>query len=49
VTSVAILTELAGTLRTKFDWEGALVTRALRSISRVAEVVKTVSRLEGTR
>ena len=28
VTSVAILTELAGTLRTKFGWEGAVVTRS---------------------
>ena len=41
VTSVAILTELAATLRTKFGWERAAVTRAVRSISRVAEVVKT--------
>ena len=49
VTSVAILTELAGTLRTKFGWEGVVVTRAIKSISRVAEVVKTVPHLEVVR
>ena len=49
VTSVAILTELAGTLRTKFGWEGEVVTRAIKSISRVAEVVKTVPHLEVVR
>ena len=49
VTSVAILTELAGTLRTKFGWQGAVVTRAIKSISRVAEVVKTVPHLEVVR
>lgn len=49
VTSVAILTELAGTLRTKFGWEGEVVTRAIKSISRVAEVVKTVAHLEVVR
>jgi len=49
VTSVAILTELAGTLRAKFGWEGAPVTRAIKSISRVAEVVKTVPHLEVVR
>ena len=38
VTSVAILTELGRTLRTKFEWEAAIVTRAIKSISRVAEV-----------
>ena len=36
VTSVAILTELAGTLRAKFGWEAAVVTRAIKSISRAA-------------
>ena len=46
VTSVAILTELAGRLRAKFGWEGAAVTRALKSISRVAEVVKTEPHLD---
>ena len=46
VMSVAILTELAGTLRTKFGWDGAVVTRAVKSISRVAEVVKTVPHLD---
>jgi putative PIN family toxin of toxin-antitoxin system len=49
VTSVAILTELAGTLRTKFGWQGAGVIRAIKSISRVAEVVKTVPHLEVVR
>lgn len=46
VTSVAILTELAATLLTKFGWERAAVTRAIRSISRVAEVVKTEPHLD---
>ena len=46
VTSVAILTELARTLRRKFGWEGEVVTRAIKSISRVAEVVKTVPHLQ---
>lgn len=49
VTSVAILTELASTLRTKFGWHGAVVIRAIKSISRVAEVVKTVPHLEVVR
>ena len=49
VTSVAILTELAGTLRAKFGWEGTVVTRAIKSISRVAEVVKTVRHLDVVR
>ena len=49
VTSVAILTELAGTLRAKFGWEGAVVTRAIKSISRVGEVVKTVPHLDVVR
>jgi putative PIN family toxin of toxin-antitoxin system len=41
VTSVAIVTELAGRLRVKFGWEEAAITRAIRSIAHVAEVVKT--------
>ena len=49
VTSVAILTELGRTLRTKFDWHGEVVTRAIKSISRVAEVVKTVPHLDVVR
>jgi putative PIN family toxin of toxin-antitoxin system len=49
VTSVAILTELGRTLRSKFEWEATLVTRAIKSISRVAEVVKTVPHLEVVR
>lgn len=46
VTSVAILTELVGTLRAKFGWEETTVTRALKSIARVAEVVRTVPHLD---
>ena len=46
VTSVAILTELAGKLRGKFGWEGAPVNRAIRAISRVADVVKTAPHLD---
>jgi putative PIN family toxin of toxin-antitoxin system len=45
VTSIAILTELGATLRGKFGWEGALGTRAIKAISRVAEVVKTAPHL----
>jgi putative PIN family toxin of toxin-antitoxin system len=41
VTSVAILTELAGKLRTKFGWQERAIVRALKAISRVAKVVKT--------
>ena len=40
-TSVAILTELASTLRGEFGWEEMPIKDALKSISRVAEVVKT--------
>ena len=46
VTAVAILTELAGRLRGKFGWDAAPITRAVKAISRVAEVVKTVPYLE---
>ena len=49
VTSVAILTELAGRLRGKFGWDDAPITRAVKAISRLAEVVKTVPHLEITR
>jgi uncharacterized protein len=49
VTSVATLTELAGTLRSEFGWQGAVGIRAIKSISRVAEVVKTVPHLEVVR
>ena len=44
-TSVAILTELASKLRSKFDWDEAPITEALTSVSRVAEVVKTTPHL----
>ena len=44
-TSVAILTELASTLRSKFGWEKVPIKEALKSISRVAVVVKTTSHL----
>jgi putative PIN family toxin of toxin-antitoxin system len=40
-TSVSILVETANTLRTKFEWSGEKVQRALRSISRTATVLKT--------
>jgi putative PIN family toxin of toxin-antitoxin system len=46
VTSVAILTELTGRLRGKFGWDAAPITRAVKAISRVADVVKTVPYLE---
>ncbi|PYO57511.1 MAG: putative toxin-antitoxin system toxin component, PIN family [Candidatus Rokuibacteriota bacterium] len=46
VTSVAILTELAGKLRAKFGWESVPITRAIKAISRVGEVVKTVPHLD---
>lgn len=41
VTSIFILTETAGILRTKFDWSDDKVTQCLQSISRIATVVKT--------
>lgn len=40
-TSVSILTETANTLRTKFEWSDEKVQRVLRSISRIATVLKT--------
>ena len=46
VTSVAILTELAGKLRTKFGWEEPRATEALKAISRLAEVLRTTPHLE---
>lgn len=45
VTSVASLTELASKLRDKFGWEEARITEALKSVSRVAHVVKTTPHL----
>jgi len=40
-TSVAILTETANTLRTKFEWSAENVRRLLQSISQTATVLKT--------
>ncbi|MGH7409934.1 MAG: putative toxin-antitoxin system toxin component, PIN family [Candidatus Methylomirabilis sp.] len=40
-TSVSILTETANTLRTKFEWSDEKVQRVLRSISKIATVLKT--------
>jgi putative PIN family toxin of toxin-antitoxin system len=45
LTSVAILTELAATLRSKFGWEERPIIDALKSISRSATVVKTTPHL----
>ena len=44
-TSVSILTETANTLRTKFEWSDEKVQRVLRSISKIATVLKTRPRL----
>jgi putative PIN family toxin of toxin-antitoxin system len=44
-TSVAILTELASTLREKFDWNENRIRAALKAISRTAHVVKTTPHL----
>jgi len=40
-TSVAILTETANTLRTKFEWSDERVQRLLQAISTTAAVLKT--------
>ena len=40
-TSVAILTETANKLRTKFEWSDAKVRELLRSIAKTATVLKT--------
>jgi putative PIN family toxin of toxin-antitoxin system len=45
VTSVPILTELAGKLRGKFHWEDEQVKAAVRHVAAVAVVVKPVERL----
>ena len=39
--SIAILTETANTLRTKFEWSEEKVLRLLESVSRTAIVLKT--------
>jgi putative PIN family toxin of toxin-antitoxin system len=44
-TSVQILTELAQTLRGKFDQSDEDVTEALRTISRIADVVRSREKL----
>ena len=40
-TSVSILTETANTLRAKCEWSDEKVERALRSIGKIATVLKT--------
>jgi len=45
VTSVPILTELAGKLRGKFHWEDEQIKAAVRHMAVVAVVVKPVERL----
>jgi putative PIN family toxin of toxin-antitoxin system len=45
VTSVPILTELAGKLRGKFHWEDGQIKAAVRHVADVASVVKPVERL----
>ena len=42
VTSVAILTELAGKLEEKFGWEKQRIARLITSIGNVAIVLKTI-------
>lgn len=44
-TSVAILTELASTLRAKFHWEESPIIEALKSVSRAGEVLRTTPHL----
>lgn len=44
--SPAIITEVASTLRTKFEWDSANTLLAVRSIGRVATVIKPVQRLK---
>ncbi len=41
VTSVTILTETAGILRTKFEWSDDRIEQFLQSVSRVTTVLKT--------
>lgn len=45
VTSVPILTELAGKLREKFGWDDTHVTAAVRHVAATASVVKPQQRL----
>lgn len=44
-TSVSILSELAGKLREKFQWDDNKVRSALKHISRVATVIKPVIKI----
>jgi len=44
--SPAIITEVASRLRTKFDWDSENTLMAVRSIGRVATVIKPVRRLK---
>jgi len=46
VTSVPILTELAGKLRSKFHWEDEQIKAAVRHVAAAAAVVKAVERLD---
>lgn len=45
VTSISILTETSRILQTKFDWSHDKVGRLLRSISKVAKILKPEVRL----
>jgi putative PIN family toxin of toxin-antitoxin system len=45
VTSVAVLTETANILKSKFDWSDEKVKQLLKSISKVARVLKTQSHI----
>lgn len=45
ISSPAIITEVASRLRTKFDWNSENTLTAVRSIGRVATVIKPVRRL----
>lgn len=49
VTSVAILTETANILKTKFDWTDEKVKRLLQSIGKTARLIKTRSRIQALR
>jgi putative PIN family toxin of toxin-antitoxin system len=46
ISSPAIITEVASTLRTKFDWDSENTLMAVRSIGRVATVIKPLRRLK---
>jgi len=44
-TSVPILTELAGKLKEKFQWDDISISSALKHISRVAAVIKPATKI----